>query len=67
METMWAIIGVHGLYIGTWLTRRDAITEHVRMKFGAGFFIDMKRRDKLWKRCKRQGDRVVKVEIRVTN
>ena len=29
-ERMWAIAGVHGLYVGTWQTRREAIESHTQ-------------------------------------
>jgi hypothetical protein len=50
-ETMWAIIGKHGLYCGTWRLRADAIAEHVWSKG----------RD--WKSCRKTGDRAVKVTV----
>jgi len=60
-EIMWAINGVHGLYIGTYQTRRDAINDHVRALLG----------DKCptishgWAARKKNGDEAVKVEIKI--
>ena len=31
-ETRWVIVGDCGLYTGQWLTRREAILEHVNMQ-----------------------------------
>jgi hypothetical protein len=51
---MWAIVyRDHGLYIGTWFTRKDAIYEHCKAK------------GKTWEQCKASGDRVVKVKIEI--
>jgi hypothetical protein len=50
-EIMWAIIGVYGLYCGTWLRRKDAIDQHCREK-GA-----------TWRDCRKRGDRAVRVVI----
>jgi len=50
-ETMWAIHGVHGFYIGTWHTRREAIMYHCAIL------------GKNWWLCKSKGDRAVKVTI----
>jgi hypothetical protein len=49
----WAIYGVHGLYIGWWVTREDAIKTHCQ-ELG-----------KDWKYCRSKGDRAVKVEITI--
>ena len=50
-EIMWAIVGVHGLYCGTWLRRKDAINQHCRDK-GA-----------TWRHCRKRGDRAVRVVV----
>lgn len=50
---MWAIVGTHGLYIGTQLTRKDMIAEHVRLK------------NKCWAQCRKDGDRAVKVLVTI--
>ncbi len=52
-EIMWAIHGKYGFYIGTWLTKHDAIQAHCE---------DL---GKSWKYCKKKGDRAVKVLISV--
>ena len=57
--TMWAIVGAHGLYAGTWLTRREAINAHVQMLCGPPLAMATD-----WQRCKRKGDRAVKVRVR---
>ena len=49
----WAITGVHGLYTGWWFTRKEAIENHT-MSLGD-----------TWGRCRRKGDRAVKIEIAV--
>lgn len=54
-EIMWAIIGVYGLYCGTWLRRKDAIDQHCREK-GA-----------TWRDCRKRGDRAVRVVISLAN
>jgi hypothetical protein len=50
-ETRWVIIGIHGLYVGQWLTRKAAIHDHCCDK------------GKTWEYCKKNGDRVVKAKI----
>ena len=52
-EIMWAITGWAGLYVGTWLHRKDAIREH----------CEALGRD--WRCCRRHGDRVVKVRVTI--
>ena len=53
-KKMWAIWNESfGFYIGTWLTREEAIRYHVESK-GSG---------KDWAFCKKRGDRCVRVEI----
>lgn len=48
----WAIVGVHGLYTGQWLTRRDAIEAHTEA-LGV-----------TWAYCRKKGDRAVPIQIR---
>lgn len=50
-EIMWAIAGNFGLYIGTALTRKEAIAHHI-----SG-------RDRTWEYCKQNGDYAVKVKM----
>lgn len=50
-EVMWAIHGGCGFYIGTWLTRRWAISDHTKTK------------GKSWKDCVKDGDRAIKVRL----
>jgi hypothetical protein len=50
-EKMWAIHGTYGFYVGTWLTRREAIQEHTLSL------------DKTWNACRKKGDRCVRVVI----
>lgn len=50
-EIFWAITGECGLYIGTWLTRIEAIMAHSD---------DL---SKSWRKCYRDGDRAIKVKI----
>ncbi len=47
----WAITGKHGVYVGTWFRRKDAIVDHCEML------------GKCWKTCRRKGDRAVKVKV----
>jgi len=54
-EIMWAIVGVYGLYCGTWLRRKDAIDQHCRNK-GA-----------TWRDCRKRGDRTVRVVVSLAN
>lgn len=54
-ETMWAIVGVYGLYCGTWLRRKDAIDRHCQDK-GA-----------TWRDCRKRGDRAVRVVVSLAN
>jgi len=65
-ETMWAIHGVHGLYIGTWLTRKEAIATHVKELYGAPNGKADNSIKEAWWRCRNKGDRAVKVEITYT-
>jgi hypothetical protein len=61
----WAIIGDCGLYVGQYLTREDAIADHVwsrdasLRKFAP---LDDEQRAQ-WRKCKSQGDRAIKVLI----
>lgn len=57
-ETMWTIVGAHGLYTGTWLTRREAILRHVVSKYGVSMTVD-----RAWRHCKKKGDKAIKVHI----
>jgi len=60
-EKGWAITGPCGLYTGWWLTRKEAIEAHVRSMV----IIDSNNpvRD-IWERCKKEGDRAVRVSIK---
>lgn len=63
----WAITGNCGLYVGQYLTRQDAIADHVwhrdvtLSKFAP---LDDKQLA-VWQRCKSLGDKAVKVRILV--
>lgn len=50
-EYGWAILGEYGLYIGWWMTRKEAIESHTK-ELG---------RD--WEYCKCKGDKAVKIRI----
>ena len=65
IETMWAIHGNHGLYTGTWLTRKEAIKAHLASYVGRGI-LNKKEITRLWKIRKAKGDRAVKVEMTYT-
>lgn len=63
----WAIAGEHGLYIGWQFTRGEAIAEHVNAKLGTttrAFGGLTPRQSAEWKRCRRKGDRAIRVAIR---
>ncbi len=47
----WAISGVHGLYYGTYPTRREAIDTHCAVL------------GKSWAYCRAKGDRAVRVTV----
>jgi hypothetical protein len=64
-DTRWFIVGVHGLYIGQWLTRKSAIEGHCldyiwghETTPATPFELETE-----WKRCRADGDRAVKVKI----
>jgi len=53
-EKMWAIWNKQfGFYIGTWLSREEAIHYHVENKTAGA----------TWEFCKKRGDRCIRVEI----
>jgi hypothetical protein len=63
-ETRWVIVGVHGLYIGQWLQRKEAIADHARVRHPA--WPDRPNKDelrRLWRDCRQAGDRCVKATI----
>lgn len=68
----WAIAGEHGLYVDWRQTRLAMIAQHVSDRCFVGEerpseFVNGCKLDPLqnerWKRCRRQGDRAVKVTI----
>lgn len=66
----WAVIGNAGLYIGQWLTKGDAISHHLEVRYGLslhrnaiGRLVFGPEQAKAWARCKKTGDRAVKVTI----
>jgi len=71
-KTRWGIVGKYGLYIGQWQSRKDAIAAHVyetrhidekpTSQFVFGGALDELQRRR-WDRCKRNGDRAVKLQI----
>jgi hypothetical protein len=65
-ERGWAIVGTSGLYTGWWQTRAEAITGYLIGYSGGNAAhsegISGEHR-KEWERCKRRGDRCVKVKI----
>lgn len=72
-DTGWAITGDCGIYVGWWQTRAQAIAEHVvQVRHSSepeprAFFHERgltPQHKKIWERCKRNGDRCIKVEIR---
>lgn len=72
-ERGWAIAGKHGLYIGWWQRRREAIAGHVRDvrrtsdPETSGFVLSgglSATQQKLWKQCRERGDRAVRVQLK---
>lgn len=65
--TRWAILSDHGLYTGQYLTRRDAIADHVwHLRDGLSRFAPLdKSQIEAWQHCQKKGDRAVKVLIRL--
>lgn len=71
-STGWAIAGEHGLYVGWHFRRLDMIAEHVRdvrhrsEPETSGFAVGGRltaAQAKIWARCKRAGDKAVKIKI----
>jgi hypothetical protein len=71
---LWAIVGMHGLYVGTWYRRIDAIAAHAHdmrlhvepetPRYPALGFRKLSPEQKtIWRRCKHDGDRAVKVTV----
>lgn len=74
-EKFWAIKHPeHGFYCGTWLTRVEAIAAHVNGRFSWFATEDRpaygtalsKAQLADWNRCKRAGDRAVRVTVRLS-
>jgi len=64
--TRWAIVGEVGLYVGQYLTRKDAISDHIRARYGvAGTWQRglSAGQLQLWRKMQAKGDRAVKVRI----
>ncbi len=64
-ETGWAVAGTRGLYYGWWSSRVAAIQAHIDALYGyserrIGLSYDQR---EAWKKCKRKGDRTVRVTI----
>jgi hypothetical protein len=63
----WAIVGEVGLYCGQHLTRKEAISEHVQMRYGVDRFTFGQGLSttqlEMWHKCRAKGDRCVKVRI----
>ncbi len=68
-EKGWAICGYYGLYHGWHKNRAQAIAEHVADKMLGGwpaFALNGKLSDQqreAWGKCRRRGDRAVKIKI----
>lgn len=63
-EIMWAIIGKHGLYAGTALTRKEMIKRHCWHFYGNWpNFPGVWTIKRIWKQKRKEGDRAIKVEI----
>lgn len=64
VEIRWVIIGTVGLYTGQWLTRKDAIEAHTRAWYdGYPANPPDSERQRLWKQCRRRGDRAIQAAI----
>lgn len=50
----WVIVGRHGLYVGQWLTRREAVADHIKAL------------GKSWAEARAVGDQAVKAFIQWT-
>ena len=63
----WAIVGEVGLYCGQHLTRKDAIAEHVEMRYGIGRYTLGRGLStaqlEMWHKLQAKGDRAVKIRI----
>lgn len=61
----WAIYGECGFYTGWYLTRIEAIQDHVYARFGYSERYDKLSQDQVWawKQLQSKGDRAVKVRI----
>lgn len=69
-ETLWFIVGRHGLYVGGHRTRRTAIAAHVnaidevcyRLQHSTWGELSSEQR-RAWKDCRKKGDRPVKAIV----
>ena len=61
-EVLWAIVGEHGLYLGTSTTRKGMVQEHVNSLYiiPSDKWPDIQT---AWKDCRQKGDRAVRVTI----
>lgn len=62
----WAIVGDVGLYVGQYLSRKAAIEDHIRARYGTpaswGRRLSTEQLE-AWHKCQAKGDRAVKVRI----
>lgn len=66
VENGWAICSGDGLYVGWQMSRAEAIAEHVSALYGtAGRGLSGLCHEQVvaWKKCKKRGDRAVKIKI----
>lgn len=66
-EIMWAILGEHGFYTGTALTRKEMIQEHCAAYseyFRTPRQLPYAQLKRIWRKCRKNGDRAVKVELK---
>lgn len=70
-EIRWGIVGNHGLYVGQYFTRADAIIAHSATrardvpeyeKLKRSWHVTDRHRQ-IWRKCRRNGDRAVKLRI----
>ena len=61
-EVLWAIVGKHGLYLGTATTRKGMVREHVNSLYiiPTDKWPDIQT---AWKDCRKKGDKAIRVNI----
>ena len=71
-DTRWVIVGKCGLYTGQWLTREDAIREHVHAKYFIAppaqvlvmtHLNHFQNEKAAWDWCRKKGDKAIKAQV----